>query len=92
VRLQQRPDGWYVALAADPRWAAEQPRKPITTELLGKAKVPNLPYENPDATPLAIDTDYFGQKRPVNPFPGPIEIREEGKRQWKVWPLAREEK
>ena len=47
----------------------------MTTELLGKAKIPNLPYENPDGSPLAIDTDYFGKKRDAgNPFPGPFEV------------------
>lgn len=46
----------------------------VTTELLGKAKVPGLMYENPDGTPLKINTDYFGKKRdPVAPYAGPFE-------------------
>lgn len=89
VQLQQKPDGWYLKLAADARWAAKQNRKLITTDLLGKAKVPNLAYENADGTPLHVDIDYFGRKRnPADPFPGPIEIGEEGQGVWKVWPLA----
>ena len=35
----------------------------MTTELLGKAKIPGLPYENPDGSPLKIDTDYFGKTK-----------------------------
>ena len=35
----------------------------VTTELLGKAKISGLPYENPDGSPLKIDTDYFGKSR-----------------------------
>ncbi len=46
----------------------------VTTSLLGKAKIPGLPYENADGSPLKIDTDYFGKKRvKANPTPGPFE-------------------
>jgi alpha-N-arabinofuranosidase len=47
----------------------------VTTELLGKPRVvPEAAYENPDGSPLKIDTDYFGKKRnPANPTPGPFE-------------------
>jgi len=46
----------------------------VTTALLGKAKVPGLPYENADGSALKIDTDYFGKARnPHCPNPGPFE-------------------
>jgi len=46
----------------------------VTTKLLGLAKVPGLPYENPDGSPLAVDTDYFGKRRSRSaPTPGPFE-------------------
>ena len=46
----------------------------VTTALLGKAKVPGLPYENADGSPMKVDTDYFGRKRNIaNPTPGPFE-------------------
>jgi hypothetical protein len=52
----------------------------ITTDFLGKAVVPGQGYENPDGTPITIDSDYFGNKRSKkNPVPGPFEIPEEGK-------------
>jgi hypothetical protein len=48
--------------------------QPVTTALMGKAKFPKEAFENPDETPLNIDTDYFGHKRSaINPTPGPIE-------------------
>jgi alpha-N-arabinofuranosidase len=56
--------------------ATEPPAKStlVTTELLGKAKIPGLPYENPDGSPLKVDTDYFGKPRnPASPTPGPFE-------------------
>jgi alpha-N-arabinofuranosidase len=46
----------------------------VTTALLGRARIPNLPYENPDGSPLAVDTDYFGRKRDAaRPTAGPFE-------------------
>ena len=46
----------------------------MTTELLGKASIPDLPFENADGSPLRLDTDYFGKQRNAdNPFPGPFE-------------------
>ena len=58
----------------------------VTTELLGKARVPNLPFENPDGSPVAIDTDYFGQKRSeVSPSAGPFENPGAGQLKLKVW-------
>lgn len=60
--------------------------KLITTEMLGKAKMPNQAFENPDGSPLQIDTDYFGKKRnKQNPSVGPFENPGSGKLKLKVW-------
>ena len=87
VRLTQRDDGWYLEINADTQWASGQKRRLVTTELLGKAKIPGLPFENPDGTPLKLDTDYFGKRRNAeNPFPGPFDAMKDGKQEVKVWP------
>jgi len=58
----------------------------VTTELLGNAKIPNLPYENADGSPLVVDTDYFGAKRSTSaPTPGPFENPSTGDIKLKVW-------
>ena len=58
----------------------------VTTALLGRAKIPDAAYENPDGTTLKIDTDYFGKKRNLaNPTAGPFENAGEGKLTLKVW-------
>jgi alpha-N-arabinofuranosidase len=86
VKLTEKPDGWYLELAVNPNWTKEQKRQLVTTELLGKAKVTNLSYENADGTPLRINTDFFGKKRNItNPFPGPFENRGNGTLMLKVW-------
>ncbi len=61
--------------------------KYVTQKLLGKATVPNLPFENYDGKELVIDTDYFGNKRDIkNPASGPFENPEIGKQlKLKVW-------
>jgi alpha-N-arabinofuranosidase len=89
LKLVEKPDGVYLEIALDKVWKGRQQRKLVTTELLGKAAIPNLPYEKPDGTPIRIDTDYFGKKRaPKNPFPGPFEIPQGRKQNLKVWPLG----
>lgn len=58
----------------------------ITTEVLGKAKMANEGFENPDGTPIRLDTDYDGKSRSVvSPFPGPFEGIKSGEQKIKVW-------
>ena len=60
--------------------------KTVTTELLGKAIVPEQGFENRDGSPLLIDSDFFGKKRdPKNPTAGPFEQLQKGKLSIKVW-------
>jgi hypothetical protein len=60
--------------------------KTVTTELLGKAIVPEQGFENRDGSPLLIDSDFFGKKRdPKNPTAGPFEKLQKGKLSIKVW-------
>ena len=86
LKLVEKPDGFYLELALDKAWSAGGPRKPVTTELLGKAAIPNLGYEQPDGSPIRINTDYFGKRRAkTNPTPGPFENPGQGALQLKVW-------
>jgi hypothetical protein len=58
----------------------------VTTELLGKAKMPEQLFENVDGSPLQIDTDYFGNNRKQeNPVAGPFENIGVGSQKLKVW-------
>ena len=88
IKLEQKSDGWYLTLTEDQSWRSEVVRKLVTTQLLGVAKVPNCAYENPDGSPLRINTDYFGNKRNSrNPFPGPFENPGRGVVTLKLWPV-----
>jgi len=73
-------------MAVDPSWQDVR-RQLVTTEMLGKASGPDLPYEQPDGSPYRIDTDYFGEKRSAsNPAPGPFRLTSEKEIRRRVWP------
>ena len=87
IKLTHKNDGWYLTIAEENAWRTGAKCQPVTTASLGIAKIPKLPYDNTDGSPLAISTDYFGNKRdPNNPSPGPIEITKDGPQEFKVWP------
>ena len=72
-----------LSLGADAEKAATQL---VNTELLGKAKVSGLGYENADGSPVVIDSDYFGKKRNgTGPSAGPFEDPGRGDLALKVW-------
>ncbi len=85
ITLIEKGHSVYVHFDMD---AAAQKAKTelVTTALLGKARVPGLGYENPDGSPLLIDTDYFGRLRSgTQPTPGPFEHPGAGPTTLKVW-------
>ncbi len=73
LKLLQEGDKFVLQFDAGSKLKEAETRL-VTTELLGKAKIPGLPYENADGTPLKINTDYSGKKRSASrPIPGPFE-------------------
>ena len=86
IKLTNENVAVYLELNLDKNWVTEQKRMIVTSGLLGRAIVPNLPFDNPDGSPVNIDTDYLGKMRNmVNPSPGPFEISKNGKQKIKVW-------
>ncbi len=84
AKLEEEADGLWVRVSWVP---TDEKRAVVTTELLGKAKIPDAPFENPDSTPYRLDTDYFGNKRiPENPAPGPFAAQGGKGIPLKVWP------
>jgi len=87
ISLQEEPDGWSLEMALNPAWIAKQQRAVVSTELLGRAKVPDAPYEQPDGRPYRLDSDYFGKQRNnENPAPGPFQFAGEQRVRLKIWP------
>jgi alpha-N-arabinofuranosidase len=86
MQLVKKANDLYLQIDHDESWA-QQERSLVTTELLGQAKAPDLPYLNYDGAPLTIDVNYFGEKRNSrNPSAGPFDELKEGRQAIKVWP------
>jgi alpha-N-arabinofuranosidase len=86
LKLVEKADGLYLEMKNDTVWNTERTRKMVTTELLGRAIIPNAAYEQPDGTRIRINTDYFGRSRnESNPTPGPFENPGRGDLKIKVW-------
>ena len=86
LRLVAKPDGLYLEMRFDKSWMDAQPHRPVTSSRLGRAIIPDLPYEEPDGSPIRVDTDYFGKPRSEsNPTPGPFERPGMGEARLKVW-------
>ncbi len=90
-KLIEKEDGWYVQLAFNKTWL-DLKRSLVTSEMLGIAKNPNLPFEQPDGSPYQLGTDYLGEKRNSdNPAPGPFVIPKTAYQWIKVWPKDSEQ-
>ena len=86
IKLIEKKDGWYLEFTLGTALAEQRARKLVTTGLLGQAAIPNAAYEQPDGAPLAIATDYFGNRRnELNPTAGPFENPGQGELKLKVW-------
>jgi alpha-L-arabinofuranosidase len=81
----QKADGIYIEWISQAEWT-NATRQLVTSDLLGRARVPDAPYEHPDGSPIRVDRDYFGNPRnEQNPVPGPFELPP-GKVLLKIWP------
>jgi hypothetical protein len=85
VRVTEEGDHVFLDLTLDDP-VSRPPTQIISTASLGKAKMPGESFENPDGTPLKLDTDYLGKQRPAsNPSPGPFEAPGKGLIRLQVW-------
>jgi len=89
IRLEPGQDWLDLHLRLDGLATRESPRQLVTTQWLGRAKLADLPYEQPDGSSYRLDTDYLGNKRNAdNPSPGPFEWSKEEKQSIRVWPVT----
>ena len=86
LRMETKSGGEYLKVKYKKTWTSGASRELVTSASLGKAAIPDLPYEQPDGAPLRIDTDYFGKSRDEsNPTPGPFERPGFGDLNLKLW-------
>ena len=85
IKLIEEKDAVYLEISL-PQALDSQQNKLVTTKLLGKTRVADTAFENPDGSPVTIDRDYFGRKRnKFNPFAGPFERPGKEKLRLKIW-------
>ncbi|MDO8951131.1 MAG: right-handed parallel beta-helix repeat-containing protein [Draconibacterium sp.] len=85
IQIEEKENGIFLTINLDEKILKMQ-NKLVTTEILGKAVIPNAAFENRDGSPLVIDSDFFGKKRNTkNPTTGPFEKPQKGKLSIKVW-------
>jgi alpha-N-arabinofuranosidase len=86
VKLLSEKKGMFLEINLEKSSTDEDNRTLVSTDNLGKAIVPNLPFENPNKTKLVINKDYSGINRSItNPSPGPFEIKVSGAQKIKVF-------
>jgi hypothetical protein len=85
IQIEEKENGIFLSINLDEKILKMQ-NKLVTTEILGKAVIPNAAFENLDGSPLVIDSDFFGKKRNTkNPTAGPFEKPQKGNLSIKVW-------
>ena len=84
VQIIEEEDGLYLEITLDERFETLA-TDTITTEYLGVPRITEEVYENPDGTPIRIDTDLLGKARGERPTAGPIEGLCAGKQRIKIW-------
>ncbi len=85
IQLTEDGKHGYLQMNAGPVISSVKSRM-VTSEVLGKAKIPKARFENADGSALKIDTDFLGNKRSeANPTAGPFESPGSGTVTLKVW-------
>jgi len=85
IKIVEKDNSFYLEIILDAKTNVLKSQL-VTTELLGKAVIPNVPFLTFDGKPISVDKDYFGNKRNIKkPTPGPFEEIKEGKVSIKVW-------
>lgn len=59
---------------------------PMSDQDLGLAFEPEVPFENPDGSPVDFGADYFGKPRDNNPRMGAFQDIKAGRNRVQVWP------
>jgi len=86
IEIEERDGGVYLSIELDKK-LIKMKNQVVTSELLGKALIPDQGYVNPNDSPITIDTDYLGKERNNrNPTVGPFENPDQGRQTFKVWP------
>ena len=70
IQCIEKSEGLFLSITLDVAWAATRRRDLVTSETLGSAIIPSLPFQRADGSAIRIDRDFRGKQRNTeNPFP-----------------------
>lgn len=81
VKVEQEGNNTYLTLNV-PTELAKLAGEQVTGELLGKVRIVDAAFENPDGSPVDLSSDYFGQS---STGVGPIAGLRSGQNRFLVW-------
>jgi hypothetical protein len=85
IQVEEAEEGIFLSMKPDGSLAGMKTRL-VSTELLGRAMVPDQAFEHPDGREIVIDTDYFGKERNMeHPVPGPFRLKGVERIRLQVW-------
>lgn len=86
VKVVKESDGTYLEITIE-RGVLDQKAQIMRTEDLGMTRAAEAPFDNPDGSPIAFDTDYSGTRRDAKTgcHAGPLEGLHEGRNRIRVW-------
>lgn len=84
-KVQIEDNGEKVYLIMQNKDLTQLTTQTITTDMLGKAKLPKQRFENTDGSPIQINYDYLGNPRGNQPTCGPLESLHTGEMKIRIW-------
>lgn len=84
INILEKEDGVYLHCKL-PEEFEEFLGEVQTTKTLGRVRIVDMEFENPDGSELILDTDYFGERKTNRHVIGPINQLKKGNNQVKVW-------
>jgi len=87
LKISRGSDGWFLTMRGDTSSSHDLNCQPVTTKSLGRAVIPDAAYENPDGSPIKINTDYQNKiRKGKTPSVGPFADASEPNLSINVWP------
>lgn len=83
IQIEETANEVYLILPDETNHLSEITTQPVDAARLGKARLSNYCFENPDGTPVNLGKDYFGKIRSGHFTTGPIQQINE--KRIKVW-------
>ncbi len=88
IAVVEKADGWYLQINVSDQWLANSEKTAFSVADFGEALIPGQSFEYAGGMPVALDTDYLGNRKDNRrAYPGPVDFRASGTQLVKVFPL-----